>query len=236
MLVTTLLAALAALPAITAQSTSTATRTATDCFTHYGFDESTETSFATLYFSTATTNTVQLSITTQSTVTVTPSATHYTNIATVLAVTTMTSTSKPPASTVDTPSAFVPLVLVNVPAPTTVPVISRFKRFELEGPDEVTHLLRRQTPPGYSGGLIAYPNGTYTGLYRRYPQSLNCTITLTYDETVTTIVRGEPVTRFAQQKTVTDLSTVTRTQTSTVTAEVAAETIYAACAANNVGE
>jgi hypothetical protein len=229
------LAALAALPIIAAQSTSTTVATSTACFTRYGFHAlPTGAATPTWYSFTATTQTIQVSLTSHSTVTVTPSATHFVNMTTVSTTTTTTVTSQSSTITVSAPSNFVPLLLVNVAAPTTGPVLSRIKRLELEGRSDSTPPLRRQTAPNNTGGFIAFPNGTYSGLYRRHPQRVNCTITVQYDETVTTVVEGDPVTRFAQQQTVTDVSTATSTFTSTVTAEVPGETIYAACAVNNV--
>jgi hypothetical protein len=241
MLVAAFLAALTALPAIVAQSTSVSASTATNCVTLFGFSPlptgTNAVALSTCYSFSRTTRTTQVTETSNSTVMVTPNATIKTNVTTISTVVTTTTTSTPPAVIIGTSSGFVPLLLVNTPGPTARPVVSRFKRFELEGrSDKVTHPLRRQTAPDRTGGFIAYPNGTYSGLYRRYPHSVNCTIVVTYDEKVTTVVLGDPVTMFAQQRTVTYVSTVTSTQTSTVTAEVPAETSYAACASNNVGE
>jgi hypothetical protein len=242
MLVPTLLAALAALPAIYAQtvssSTSTKTGTRSDCFTRFGFYPlPTGTAAIPTWWSfTTSAQTVSVVYTTRNTTYTTPSATVWTNVVTTSVVETATVTSTPTAVYVATPLGFMPLLNVDMASPTPIAPISRIKRLEIEGRGEEVDLLKRQTPEGNSGGFIAYPNGTYSGLYRRWPHRVHCTMTITYDETVTNIVQGDPETRVVPQQTATALSTVTRTVTSTVTAVAATPTIHAACNGNNVGK
>lgn len=241
----TLLTALAAvtLPSLsTAQSTTQLTSATTLCRTRYGiYPLPTGTAgVPTWYSSSTTTNTIHSTSTTQTTITVTPDATTFTDVLTSTSVITTTTTSTPDAVTVPTSAGQLLLLgagaLQVAPTPAPTGGMSRIKRAQLADADAAAFLpLKRQTPTGNSAGFIAYPNGTYSGLYRRYAHRVDCRVLVTIDETVVTVVTALPETQVLPQQTETALVTTTVLSTVTETRVAATPTVYAACGADNVG-
>ncbi|KAF2246349.1 hypothetical protein BU26DRAFT_532893 [Trematosphaeria pertusa] len=240
----TLLTALAAvtLPSLsTAQSTTQLTSATTLCRTRYGiYPLPTGTAgVPTWYSSSTTTNTIHSTSTTQTTITVTPDATTFTDVLTSTSVITTTTTSTPDAVTVPTSAGQLLLLgagaLQVAPTPAPTGGMSRIKRAQLADADAAAFLpLKRQTPTGNSAGFIAYPNGTYSGLYRRYAHRVDCRVLVTIDETVVTVVTALPETQVLPQQTETALVTTTVLSTVTETRVAATPTVYAACGADNV--
>ncbi|KAF2639076.1 hypothetical protein P280DRAFT_70585 [Massarina eburnea CBS 473.64] len=240
MFVPILLAALTALPAITAQytvsqSTARVSSTATRCTTRYGFNPlpTGVQGVPTWYSFSATTVTYQVISTSRSTVTVTPDATTFTDVRTTTNIITTTTSSTPSPTTIATSAGFLPLVVVDLASATPIPRIKRLALAD-HAANEVSHPLKRQTAPGNSGGYIAYPNGTYSGLYRRFAHRVDCNVNVRVNETVTTDVLGAPETKVVPQGTASVLTTLTFTTTTTITEIAPTPTVYAACAGNNV--
>jgi hypothetical protein len=234
MLLEICLAALAALPAVIAQEVTSSSML---CTTSFGYRPlSSGTSLTTYYNYETTTNHIIITSTTRTTVVVTPSATNFTNVVTSTAIFTETTTSTPVPTTIPTPANFLPLLAFAPAGPTAV---SRFKRYEIEGRDahSALQILRRQTPAGNTAGFTVGRNGTTSNMYKRSPRQVNCRVDITINNTTTITVTGLPETTFADVASATamTISTSTIISTTTLTAILPQQTVYAACQANNIG-
>ncbi|KAH7074525.1 hypothetical protein BKA63DRAFT_315636 [Paraphoma chrysanthemicola] len=234
MLFSIVIAALSALPAISAQDVSSS---ATRCTTRFGYYPlPTGTAAVPTWFKfTTTTNVFQVTYTTRDSVTVTPSATTFTDVITTTAVFSVTTTSVPAPTTVPTPAGFLPLVAFN-PAGPTAAGLSRFKRYDLQGRDAETalELVRRQTAANSTGGYQVDRNGQSADIYRKYPQQVNCRVSVTVNSTRITIVTGLPETFIVPATAVGVTSTSTVSVTTTIEVVAPRVTKYAACLENNV--
>tara|TARA_R110002003_G_scaffold48_23_gene4153 strand:+ start:1793 stop:2506 length:714 start_codon:yes stop_codon:yes gene_type:complete len=237
MLVSIVIAALSALPAISAQDVTASS--VTRCTTRFGYYPlPTGTAAVPTWFKfTTTTNFFSITYTTRDTLTVTPSATTFTDVVTTTAVFSTTTTSVPAPTTIPTPAGFLPLLAFN-PAGPTAGGLSRFKRYDIQGRDADTALeiVRRQTATNNTGGFQVDRNGMSANIFRRFPQQVNCRVSVTVNSTTTTIVTGLPETVIAPASTVGVVSTSTVSVTSTVEVVAPRRTVYAACLDNNVGE
>lgn len=215
-------------------STSTSLSTTMSCATSFGFEPIS--SVPTSYGFTTTTTTTRITTTTHNTVTVTPTASTFTGVVTVTEVSTTTSFSTEAPTTIPTPAGFNSIFWFAQPAVTGSS--SRIKRFDLEARDslEALSLLKRQTPKGNTAGFQAFRNGTTSNIYRRFPQRLDCSVQITQTRFLYVLEQGPAETKYAEVDSATSISTVTVSTTTTLTRVVPAETIYAACQANNVGE
>ena len=232
MLLTAILAALAAVPAVFADNV---TASVTRCTTSYGYQPlSSGTTVTTWYNQTTTTNYFDYTYTTRSVVLVTPSASTMTAMVTTTAVFEVTSTSTPVPTTIPTPANFLPL-FAYAPNPTA---ISRAKRHDFQGRDHeiAMQIFRRQTLANNTGGFSVGRDGKTSNMYRKYPHRVDCRITYSINQTTTTVVTGLPETSFAAGPTAMVMSTITISSTTTVTAVAPRRTRYAACLENNVGE
>lgn len=233
MLFSLVFAALAAIPAVTAQDSTTS---ATRCTTRFGYYPLPTGTAAVPTWYRFTTSTITFSSTyeTHETVTMTPSATTATDVITTTLTVSTTTTSTQVPTTVPTPAAFIPLLYADLAKPTAV---ARFKRYELEGREAATapHLLKRQTLTNNTGGFSVNRNGTSTNIYKKYPQRVDCRVFYTISVSVITTVTGAPETVTLAVSTAQALMTSTVLTTTTVTEVPPRITVYAACQKNNVG-
>ncbi|KAJ4348984.1 hypothetical protein N0V95_004981 [Ascochyta clinopodiicola] len=232
MLVPFFIAAIAAIPAVQAQ-TQDVTASVTRCTTRFGmFPAPTGASLDTWYNYATTTNSFAVTSTTQETTTVTPSATTFTDVVNVTSTFFTTSTSVPAAVVVPTPAGFFPLI--NAMATPAAAPMGRYKRALIEARSEHIHKVKRQTAPGNTAGFIVSADGSTSNLNRIYPQRVVCRVAVTVNSTSTTIVTGLPKTEVLVPATATAVSTATFSVTETVIEVVARPTTYAACGGNNV--
>ncbi|KAH7338523.1 hypothetical protein BKA66DRAFT_479721 [Pyrenochaeta sp. MPI-SDFR-AT-0127] len=181
---------------------------------------------------TTTTNIFRITYTTRDTVVITPSATTYTDILTTTTTFTTTTTTAQAARTIPTPPGFLPLLAGSFANPTPIP---RIKRGGVEGRDAYAlHMFKRQTAANHTGGFVVDRNGITSSLDRKHPMSVNCSVIVTVNSTSITIVTGLPETQYVPVQTATALSTSTVSVTTTITETAPQETIYQACAPNNV--
>lgn len=238
MFLTAILAALAAIPVVTAQNV---TSTTTKCTTSFGLQPLTTGTVETFYawpFAT-TTNIINITSTSCSTVMATHSASTVMQLVTSTVTVSITSTVTPTPEMVPTPAGFLPLLVFNPAGPTATGTISRFKRYELEGRDAhlALQVLKRQTPANNTAGFIIDRNGTAMNLRRKYPCQVTCRVSANINMTLTTIVNGPTETMWATGGAMaTAMSTSLVSTTTTFTAVAPRRTIYAACQANNVGK
>lgn len=233
MLFTAVLAAIAAVPVVTALDVTASSTRCTTRFGYYPLPTGTG-AVPTWYRYTTTTNIIRVTTTSHETVTVTPSATTLTDVISTITTLTTTVTSTPAATTVPTPAGFIPLLVANLAGPTAV---SRFRRHELEhrAADYGVHNLRRQTAANHTGGFAVNREGQTSNMYRIYPQRVDCRVSVSINSTIETTVIGEPETILAAGATATALSTTTISTTTTLTEVLPRQTVYAACQQNNVG-
>jgi hypothetical protein len=233
----TIAAALAAtiIPAVTAQNVTTSS-TAVRCTTSFGYEAlSSGTTLTTFYNFATTTNIIRITSTIHSTVTATASASTLTGVVTDTVIVSTTTTSTPPPTVVPTAPGFLPLFAFAPAGPTAG--LSRVRRYEIEGRDahEAFWLLKRQTAANNTGGLRVNRNGRTSNVYRRYPQQVNCRVSVTLNSTIGVVEEGDPVTTFLDAQMATSMTTVTVSSTTTLTAVEPQKTVYAACQDNNVG-
>ncbi|KAJ4302780.1 hypothetical protein N0V90_001671 [Kalmusia sp. IMI 367209] len=232
----TLLAALAAVPAVLAQSTSTTTLTVIStatppCSTSqeaYPLESGAEVS--TWYNTITKRNTLRPSTYhSQNTVVITFDATTITNVVTDTATVTSTSTVIPLTVTVSPSAGWLPLRAVQAPSATAVP---RIKRHQLAARSSLFDLFKRQDDSIW--GYIASPNnGTAIPVQKKYDHAIYCTTEITVNETVNFFVTDPEITS-VQQATASAVSTTTVSTTTTTISFAPTPTFWAACQANNV--
>ncbi|KAL6704618.1 hypothetical protein ACN47E_008015 [Coniothyrium glycines] len=245
MIVPVFLAALAALPAVTAQATPI-TQTSTRCTIRYGYSSltptGTETTVALPTWYTMTTSfyyTTHITTINPDVVTITPNATTTMSIMTTTVIAETTTTTTPTPVTIAAGPGFNPLNAIGSRRPQATG-ISRVKRAELGPPELSAHdvlaLFRRQmqTPAGYTGGFSVDEYGNTTDLNREYKVRMDCFITVSVNETLVQVVQGPNVTVTTVAQVMTALSTSTVTSTVTVTEIAPTPSVYAACQDNNV--
>ncbi|KAF2750308.1 hypothetical protein M011DRAFT_456213 [Sporormia fimetaria CBS 119925] len=230
---------LAALPSILAQSVDPANNTAffTRCTTRYGFRPLATgiISVPTWYsFAPETTNTFVITTTEQETITVTPNVTACGVAATETSTVIIISTTTPAATTIPAGAGQLPLLYITPTAISTPTPGSRIKRLQVESGLEVTHPLKRQTPPENVGGFVVNPDGTVSNLRRIYPQRVLCEQRRTTNTTSTVTITGAPTTTTLPLGTAVAISTTTVTTTTTLIETAPTPKVYAACGPNNV--
>ncbi|KAF1915688.1 hypothetical protein BDU57DRAFT_557772 [Ampelomyces quisqualis] len=236
MLLPTMVAALAAavIPAVNAYNVTTSS-TAVRCTTSFGYEPlSSGTTLTTFYNFATTTNIIRITSTVHSTVTATASASTLTGVVTDTVMVSTTITSTPPPTVVPTSAGFLPLFAFAPAGPTGG--LSRVKRYEMEGRDahDAFWLLKRQTAANNTGGLRVDRNGHTSNVYRRFPQQVNCRVSVTVNKTMATVEEGDPMTTYVDAQMATSMTTVTVSSTTTLTAVEPQKTVYAACQENNV--
>jgi len=163
-------------------------------------------------------------------ITVTPNATTTTGVITITDTSSSTTTVSQSPFTVPTPTSF--RAFQALPSETASPLGVR-DFLEIGG---VKNLRLRQAPGNSQAGWSVNPDGGLQGISKVWPKKVHCDIRVVELATRSVTVTGSPSTVFAAQPTETTFTTTTVTSTTTITELLPRSTVYAACAANNVGK